>query len=135
VRSAGARHESIPDAWLVVPDYRTCGVKLHFSDYGANQELKVFRYYQKGRARPTLEMRLSFEILISTLAGLLSAVLGWFCGYGAGVLLELGDDGSLGTGLPTVVLMYGATLLFGIVGFAVCLMWLFKKAKRVPPVR
>jgi hypothetical protein len=100
-----------------------------------NQDLKVFRYYQKGRARPTLEMRLIFDILISTLAGLLSAVLGWFCGYGVGVLLELGDDGSLGTGLPTVALMYAAALLFGTVGFAVCFMWLFKKAKSVPPVR
>jgi hypothetical protein len=68
VRSAGARHESIPDAWLVVPDYWTCGVKLHFSDYGCqlNRSMQHFvEVYWRG-----------FEILRFFLdAGLIAAPL------------------------------------------------------------
>ena len=73
-------------------------------------------------------MRLTINILISTVAGLLSAVLGWFSGYMVGVLLEPRDQG-LGTGLPTVVLMYVVALVFGIMGFFVCLIWRFRKTK------
>jgi len=73
-------------------------------------------------------VKLIIDILISTLAGLLSAVLGWFSAYVAGVLLQ-GSDQSLGAGLPTVALMYVAALAFGIFGFFVCLVWRLRKAK------
>lgn len=112
-----------------------CRDELNFGDYVVYQELKVLRY------DCGFEMRLAFNILISILAGLLSAVLGWFCGYGIGVLLErIGvlpepSDQSLGTGLPTVVVMYIATLVFGIVGFVVCLLWRYKKSRPIPLVR
>lgn len=62
------------------------------------------------------------NILISIGLALLSAILGWFSLYWVGVLLEPKDDG-LGTGLPTVALMYIGALVFAIIGFIVCLIW------------
>jgi hypothetical protein len=68
-------------------------------------------------------MKLVRTILISLVAGLVSAIVGWFAGDAIGLLLELRTDHSLGTGLPTVWLMCVLAFGFGLVGFTVCLGW------------
>ena len=67
-------------------------------------------------------MRILRAILISIGAGLLSTVVGWFAGYGIGVMTEDLSQG-LGSGLPTVFLMHAFALGFGILGFLACLIW------------
>jgi hypothetical protein len=42
------------------------------------------------------------------------------------MLMESKTDGSLGTGLPTVFLMYALALTFGVFGFAACMVWQFR---------
>jgi ABC-type dipeptide/oligopeptide/nickel transport system permease component len=69
-------------------------------------------------------MRIARAILISVVSGLLAAVVGWFAGDLIGSLLETGSG--LGTGLPTVWLMYVLALVFGLLGFAACLVWQLK---------
>lgn len=71
-------------------------------------------------------MRLVQPILKSLAAGLVLAVAGWFAGYWVGMLMESKTDGSLGTGLPTVFLMYALALTFGVFGFAACMVWQFR---------
>ena len=71
-------------------------------------------------------MRLILNILISSGAAVLSGILGWFSGYVAGVRMEPNDQ-SLGTGLPTVFLMYVFALVFGVIGFFACLLWPFEE--------
>jgi hypothetical protein len=73
-------------------------------------------------------MRLIQNILISIVAGVLSGILGWFSGYAVGVRMEPSDQ-SLGSGLPTVFLMYVFALAFCVIGFFVCLLWRLKKNK------
>ena len=67
-------------------------------------------------------MRILRAILISIGAGLLSTVVGWFAGYWIGLMTEDLFQG-LGSGLPTVFLMYVLAVVFGIIGFLACLVW------------
>jgi TRAP-type C4-dicarboxylate transport system permease small subunit len=73
-------------------------------------------------------MRFILNILISIVAGISSAVVGWFAGYVVGGMME-SNDHSLGTGLPTVWLMYVLALVFAVVGFLVCIVWRFRTVK------
>ena len=72
-------------------------------------------------------MRVVRTILISIVAGFLSAIAGWFAGYGIGMLMEAQTDHSLGTGLPTIFLMYVFALVFGVAGFAASALWQFTR--------
>jgi ABC-type antimicrobial peptide transport system permease subunit len=74
-------------------------------------------------------VRVVRTILISFAAGFLSAIVGWFAGYGIGILMEAQTDHSLGTGLPTIFLMYVLALVFGVAGFAASTLWHFKRRK------
>ena len=78
-------------------------------------------------------MKLVRTIVISVAAGLVSAIVGWFAGYAIGLLIELRTDHSLGTGLPTVWLMYVLALGFGLLGFTVCLGWHLRSHLRQAP--
>jgi hypothetical protein len=78
-------------------------------------------------------MRLIRAIFISVVSGLLAAVLGWVAGDLIGSLLETGSG--LGTGLPTVWLMYVLALAFGLLGFAICLVWRLKSQTPRHPAR
>jgi ABC-type dipeptide/oligopeptide/nickel transport system permease component len=78
-------------------------------------------------------MKIARAILISVLCGLLAAVVGWFAGDLIGSLLETGSG--LGTGLPTVWLMYVLALAFDLLGFAVCLVWQLKSPIPGHPAR
>jgi H+/Cl- antiporter ClcA len=78
-------------------------------------------------------MRLVRAILISVVTGLLATVFGWFTGYWIGSLWE--TDSGLGSGLPTVWLMYRLALAFGLLGFAVCLVWQVKSGTPRHPDR
>src|SRR5882762_8904693 len=78
-------------------------------------------------------MRLIRAIFISVVSGLLAAVLGWFAGDLIGSLLE--TDGGLGTGLPTVWLMYVLAVAFGLLGFTICLVWQHKSQTPRHPAR
>ena len=78
-------------------------------------------------------MRIARAILTSVVSGLLATVVGWFAGDLIGSLLETGSG--LGTGLPTVWLMYVLALASGLIGFAVCLVWLLKSEIRRHPTR
>jgi hypothetical protein len=69
-------------------------------------------------------IRLIRAIFMSVVSGLLATVLGWFAGDLIGSLLETGSG--LGTGLPTVWLMYALAVAFGLLGFAICLVWQLK---------
>ena len=71
-------------------------------------------------------MRLVLSILKSFAVGLASAVAGWFAGYWIGIVMESKTDHSLGTGLPTVFLMYVFALAFGGFGFAAAMVWQFR---------
>jgi hypothetical protein len=77
-------------------------------------------------------MKIARAILISVVIGLLAAVVGWFAGDLIGSLLETGSG--LGTGLPTVELMYVLALASGLLGFAVCLArQLNSEIRKTPP--
>ena len=78
-------------------------------------------------------MRIGRAILISVVSGLSAAVVGWFAGDCKGSLLKTGSG--LGTGLPTVWLMYLLALAFGLPGFAVCLIWQLKSPVPGNPAR
>jgi hypothetical protein len=72
-------------------------------------------------------VRVVRTILISFAAGFVSAIVGWFAGYGIGILMEAQTDHSLGTGLPTIFLMYVFALVFGVLGFASSTVWHYKR--------
>jgi ABC-type antimicrobial peptide transport system permease subunit len=67
-------------------------------------------------------MKIIRNILISSGAGLLSVIVGWFTGYAVGVMTEDHSQG-LGSGLPTVWLMDVFAFAFGLIGFVACLVW------------
>ena len=69
-------------------------------------------------------MRLIRAMFISVVSGLVAAVFGWFAGDLLGSVLETGSG--LGTGLPTVGLMYILATALGLIGFAICLVWQLK---------
>jgi len=92
-------------------------------------EIRVRHYL----AEEKTSMRLIRTIFISVVSGLLAAVLGWFAGDLIGSLLETGSG--LGTGLPTVWLMYVLALAFGLLGFVICLVWQLKSQTRRQPAR
>jgi hypothetical protein len=75
-------------------------------------------------------MSLLRNILVSFLVAALLTVVGWFIGFGVGWLTDLRHNVGLGTGLPTAFLMYLFALIFGLGGFAICLIWLTKRQNR-----
>jgi hypothetical protein len=78
-------------------------------------------------------MRLIRVILISVITGLTAAIFGWFVGDLLGSVLETGSG--LGTGLPTVWLMYVLATAFGLIGFAICLVWQLRSQTPTHPAR
>jgi cation transporter-like permease len=69
--------------------------------------------------REPSDMKLVRSILVSTAVGLLSAIVGWFAGYLIGSVFD--PPKGLGSGLPTFFLMCLLALVFGVIGFLVCL--------------
>jgi hypothetical protein len=72
-------------------------------------------------------MNLLRNNLLSFLAATLSVVLGWLTGCGVGWLLDHDYSAGPGAGLMTDWLMSTFALVFGAVGFVVCMVWLTQR--------
>jgi hypothetical protein len=75
-------------------------------------------------------MSLLRNILVSFLVAALLTLVGWFIGFAAGWLTDLRHNVGPGTGLRTAFLMYLLAPIFGLIGFAVSMIWLTKRQNR-----
>jgi hypothetical protein len=73
------------------------------------------------------------HILLSLVAGVLSAAIGWLTAALVGSLLgHLRGFEGLGPGLLMAGLLYLLALVFGVVGFVCCLVFLSRRGTAIP---